>query len=99
MKPIFDMFTSMMQQILDDDSEPAAGEENLAVMTAGDRIPWAKARQEYFSKGLNKNSLDVIEKVCERKVYLMGFSSFVVVSLNSFIIIYNLLWYRSMYVL
>ena len=53
----------MMQQILDDDVRPEEGEERLAALTAGDRIPWAKARQEYFSKGLNKASLDAIEKV------------------------------------
>lgn len=26
------------------------------------RIPWAKARAEYFSSGVNKRSLDCIEK-------------------------------------
>lgn len=26
------------------------------------RIPWAKARKEYFSLGVNKRSLDCIEK-------------------------------------
>ncbi|NXL87372.1 CPT1A palmitoyltransferase, partial [Alectura lathami] len=51
-----------MQRILDDDSEPQAGEEKLAALTAGDRIPWAKARQAYFSRGKNKQSLDAIEK-------------------------------------
>ena len=53
----------MFQKILDDTSDPASGEENLASLTAGDRIPWAKARGEYFVKGINKNSLDAIEKV------------------------------------
>ncbi|XP_063187947.1 carnitine O-palmitoyltransferase 1, liver isoform isoform X2 [Chroicocephalus ridibundus] len=51
-----------MQRILDDDSEPQAGEEKLAALTAGDRVPWAKARQAYFSRGKNKQSLDAIEK-------------------------------------
>ncbi|NXU54117.1 CPT1A palmitoyltransferase, partial [Turnix velox] len=51
-----------MQRILDDDSEPQSGEEKLAGLTAGDRIPWAKARQTYFSRGKNKQSLDAIEK-------------------------------------
>ncbi|XP_076200442.1 carnitine O-palmitoyltransferase 1, liver isoform-like isoform X3 [Aptenodytes patagonicus] len=51
-----------MQRILDDDSEPQAGEEKLAALTAGDRVPWAKARQAYFSHGKNKQSLDAIEK-------------------------------------
>lgn len=52
----------MLQKILEDDSTPAEGEEHLAALTAADRIPWAKARQEYFSKGKNKASLDAIEK-------------------------------------
>ncbi|NXH14726.1 CPT1A palmitoyltransferase, partial [Bucco capensis] len=51
-----------MQRILDDDLEPQAGEEKLAALTAGDRIPWAKARQAYFSHGKNKQSLDAVEK-------------------------------------
>ncbi|OXB59700.1 hypothetical protein ASZ78_012621, partial [Callipepla squamata] len=51
-----------IQRILDDDSEPQAGEEKLAALTAGDRVPWAKARQAYFSRGKNKQSLDAIEK-------------------------------------
>ncbi|XP_064617738.1 carnitine O-palmitoyltransferase 1, liver isoform-like isoform X2 [Liolophura sinensis] len=51
-----------LQKILDDPSEPAPGEKHLAALTAGDRVPWAKARKEYFSKGKNKASLDAIEK-------------------------------------
>jgi len=53
---------TMLQQILDDPSPPSPGEEHLAALTAADRIPWAKARQEYFKKGINKTSLDAIEK-------------------------------------
>lgn len=53
---------TMLQQILDDPSPPLPGEEHLAALTAADRIPWAKARQEYFKKGINKASLDAIEK-------------------------------------
>ncbi|KAK2147018.1 hypothetical protein LSH36_573g01026 [Paralvinella palmiformis] len=52
----------MLQKIVDDPSPPADGEQHLAALTAGDRIPWAKTRQEYFKKGINKNSLDAIEK-------------------------------------
>nr|XP_022293319.1 carnitine O-palmitoyltransferase 1, liver isoform-like isoform X1 [Crassostrea virginica]XP_022293320.1 carnitine O-palmitoyltransferase 1, liver isoform-like isoform X1 [Crassostrea virginica] len=51
-----------IQQILDDDSEPAPGEEHLAALTAGDRVPWYNAREEYFKKGKNKASLDAVEK-------------------------------------
>ncbi|NXU42414.1 CPT1A palmitoyltransferase, partial [Drymodes brunneopygia] len=51
-----------IQRILDDDSKPQPGEEKLAALTAGDRVPWAKARQAYFSRGKNKQSLDAVEK-------------------------------------
>nr|XP_032628998.1 carnitine O-palmitoyltransferase 1, liver isoform isoform X3 [Chelonoidis abingdonii] len=51
-----------MQRILDDSSVPQAGEEKLAALTAGDRVPWAKARQAYFVRGKNKQSLDAVEK-------------------------------------
>ncbi|XP_026168064.1 carnitine O-palmitoyltransferase 1, liver isoform isoform X1 [Mastacembelus armatus] len=51
-----------MQRILADESEPLPGEERLAALTAGDRTPWAKARETYFSRGKNKQSLDAIEK-------------------------------------
>jgi carnitine O-palmitoyltransferase 1 len=54
----------MLQKIIDDtQTAPAAGESHLAALTAGERVPWAKARAEFFSKGVNKTSLDAIEKV------------------------------------
>ena len=52
---------SLFQKILDDTSEPMAGEEKLAALTAGERIPWAKARKDFFSSGINKASLTAIE--------------------------------------
>ncbi|XP_031786748.1 carnitine O-palmitoyltransferase 1, liver isoform isoform X1 [Nasonia vitripennis] len=51
-----------IQSILDDKSTPYEGEEKLASLTAGERTHWAKTREEYFSKGINKQSLDAIEK-------------------------------------
>lgn len=51
-----------MERILADKSEPLPGEERLAALTAGDRTPWANARETYFSRGKNKQSLDAIEK-------------------------------------
>ncbi|XP_072311810.1 carnitine O-palmitoyltransferase 1, liver isoform-like isoform X2 [Eucyclogobius newberryi] len=51
-----------IQRILDDPSPPSEGEAHLGALTAGDRIPWAKARTNFFSTGLNKRSLDCIEK-------------------------------------
>lgn len=56
------LFYSQLQQILDDTSTPSDGEEKLAALTAGERTVWAQAREEFFAKGLNKASLDIIEK-------------------------------------
>ncbi|XP_041795092.1 carnitine O-palmitoyltransferase 1, liver isoform isoform X1 [Chelmon rostratus] len=51
-----------MERILADKSEPLPGEERVAALTAGDRTPWANARDKFFSRGKNKQSLDTIEK-------------------------------------
>ncbi|KAM9854971.1 carnitine O-palmitoyltransferase 1, liver isoform 1-T1 [Aulostomus maculatus] len=51
-----------MERILADKTEPMAGEETLAALTAGERTPWAKCREAHFSRGKNKQSLDAIEK-------------------------------------
>ncbi|XP_033823336.1 carnitine O-palmitoyltransferase 1, liver isoform isoform X2 [Periophthalmus magnuspinnatus] len=51
-----------MERILADTSEPSPGEAKLAALTAGDRTPWAKARETYFNRGKNKQALDTIEK-------------------------------------
>uniref|UniRef100_A0A672LPH8 carnitine O-palmitoyltransferase n=1 Tax=Sinocyclocheilus grahami TaxID=75366 RepID=A0A672LPH8_SINGR len=51
-----------IERILADKSEPQPGEELLAALTAGDRVPWAKARSQFFSRGKNKQSLDAVEK-------------------------------------
>ncbi|EFN71007.1 Carnitine O-palmitoyltransferase I, liver isoform [Camponotus floridanus] len=51
-----------IQQILNDDSTPAEGEEKLAALTAGERTIWAQTRKDFFAKGVNKASLDIIEK-------------------------------------
>ncbi|NXN99271.1 CPT1B palmitoyltransferase, partial [Rhinopomastus cyanomelas] len=50
------------QRILDDPSPPQPGEERLAALTAGERVPWAEARARFFSQGKNKASLDAIER-------------------------------------
>jgi len=47
---------------LDNDSTPSEGEEKLAALTAGERTAWAQARNDFFTKGVNKASLDLIEK-------------------------------------
>ncbi|XP_013863731.1 carnitine O-palmitoyltransferase 1, liver isoform isoform X2 [Austrofundulus limnaeus] len=51
-----------IQRILDDSTSPSKGEAKLGALTAGDRIPWARARAKYFSSGVNKRSLDCIER-------------------------------------
>ncbi|XP_060521132.1 carnitine O-palmitoyltransferase 1, liver isoform isoform X2 [Cylas formicarius] len=51
-----------MEQILKDQSEPLTGEEKLAALTAGERTHWANIRKMFFSRGVNKLSLDAIEK-------------------------------------
>lgn len=51
-----------IERILADKSEPQPGEELLAALTAGDRVPWAKARSQFFRQGKNKQSLDAVEK-------------------------------------
>ncbi|XP_071330826.1 carnitine O-palmitoyltransferase 1, liver isoform [Trachinotus anak] len=51
-----------VQRILDDTSPPQPGEEKLGALTAGDRIPWSQMRKQYFSSGVNKRSLDAIER-------------------------------------
>nr|AEQ30088.1 carnitine palmitoyltransferase I [Lateolabrax japonicus] len=52
---------TQFQRILSDTSEPQPGELKLAALTAGNRVPWARARIKYFSQGPNKVSLDAIE--------------------------------------
>lgn len=55
-------YFSQIETILRDTSEPSVGEEHLAALTAGERTHWALTRQQFFSKGVNKQSLDAIEK-------------------------------------
>jgi len=61
----------MFQKILDDTSEPAPGECHLAALTAADRVTWAKVRKSFFATGVNKTSLDAIEKVMQQYLLLM----------------------------
>eukprot|EP00123_Amoebidium_parasiticum_P017007 comp23677_c0_seq2/m.40532 comp23677_c0_seq2/g.40532 ORF comp23677_c0_seq2/g.40532 comp23677_c0_seq2/m.40532 type:complete len:796 (-) comp23677_c0_seq2:437-2824(-) len=41
---------------------PTATEAHIAALTAGDRTKWYEARRQLFSHGINKYSLDMIEK-------------------------------------
>ncbi|XP_024920583.1 carnitine O-palmitoyltransferase 1, liver isoform isoform X2 [Cynoglossus semilaevis] len=51
-----------VQRILEDSSPSQPGEEKLGALTAGDRVPWAQTRKKFFSSGVNKRSLDIIER-------------------------------------
>lgn len=50
-----------LDYILEDDSLPDDGEETLAALTAGKRVPWAEARTKFFGAGVNGRSLKAIE--------------------------------------
>jgi len=52
-----------MEQILDHDTGTVGpGEEHLAALTAHDRTSWAVTREQFFSKGVNRQSMEMIEK-------------------------------------
>ncbi|XP_026566497.1 carnitine O-palmitoyltransferase 1, brain isoform [Pseudonaja textilis] len=53
---------AQFEAILYDPTPPLPGEEKLPSMTAGERDAWARARQTYFQSGINKQSLNIIEK-------------------------------------
>lgn len=56
---------SQLRWIIDDAERggPVSKEElHLPALTAGDRTVWANAREEHFSHGVNKETLDIIEK-------------------------------------
>uniref|UniRef100_H2YB11 Choline/carnitine acyltransferase domain-containing protein n=1 Tax=Ciona savignyi TaxID=51511 RepID=H2YB11_CIOSA len=55
-----------LESIINNTSEPSEGEKHLAALTAGERVPWAKARNTYFADGINKKSLHAIEKISVR---------------------------------
>jgi carnitine O-palmitoyltransferase 1, liver isoform len=49
------------QFILDADVDDVSdAERKLPALTAGDRVPWARARVKYFSNGINRDSYELI---------------------------------------
>ena len=48
----------------DSDAELRPGEEHLAALTAADRKSWAEMREKYFMTGVNRTSMEILEKVC-----------------------------------
>ncbi|CAF1112622.1 unnamed protein product [Rotaria sordida] len=51
-----------LDEIIKDPTLPCYGEEHLGALTAGERTLWAEAHQTYFSTGVNRSSLEAIEK-------------------------------------
>ncbi|XP_064489584.1 carnitine O-palmitoyltransferase 1, liver isoform-like [Ornithodoros turicata] len=51
-----------LERILSDQSVPQPGEEKLGALTASERSFWAQLRTHNFRKGVNRVSLDAIEK-------------------------------------
>lgn len=61
--PLLPSCNSQLQKIWDSEGEVGPGEEKLAVLTAHDRPSWADTRNEFFSSGVNKESMATIESV------------------------------------
>jgi len=59
---LFFIIFSQLDEIIRDPTSPAEGEEHLAALTAGERTLWSEARQTYFRTGVNRYSLEAIEK-------------------------------------
>eukprot|EP00731_Ephydatia_muelleri_P029750 Em0021g273a len=49
------------QKIWDSEGDVGPGEEKLAILTAHNRSSWAEARSEFFSSGVNRESMAAIE--------------------------------------
>ena len=54
--------TSQLDEIIRDPTPPSYGEEHLGALTAGERPLWAETREKYFHTGINRSSLEAIEK-------------------------------------
>lgn len=50
------------ERILSSEAKPDKGEEMLAALTAGERAHWAETRNKHFSTGINRKSLETIER-------------------------------------
>ena len=55
-------FFRQLDEIIRDPTPPAYGEEHLGALTAGERTLWAEARESFFRGGVNRSSLEAIEK-------------------------------------
>ncbi|KIH44381.1 hypothetical protein ANCDUO_25594, partial [Ancylostoma duodenale] len=50
------------EAILNQEIDQLPVERHLAVLTAGERTHWARTRRAYFRSGINKTSLNDIER-------------------------------------
>jgi len=74
-------YFSQLDEIIRDSTLPSYGEEHLGALTAGERTLWAEARETYFSTGVNRTSLETIEKaafvlILDDEEYEIGTVSF-----------------------
>jgi len=53
---------NQIEMILADTTEPDSGEALLGALTAGERRPWAEARERFMTNGVNRASLEAIER-------------------------------------
>uniref|UniRef100_A0AC35TUD1 Carn_acyltransf domain-containing protein n=1 Tax=Rhabditophanes sp. KR3021 TaxID=114890 RepID=A0AC35TUD1_9BILA len=54
-----------IQDIIDNEETASGMEDKISCLTAGSRELWAKIRREKFGKGINKESLSIIENALE----------------------------------
>ena len=76
------------QAVWDDNDAASAGEEHLAALTAWDRKSWAETRDTHFSSGVNKESMDIIEKVDTRTHSLLHVQALIFSALLYYVYIY-----------
>lgn len=53
---------SQLERIVIESSKlsPSEYESRIAALTAGDRTEWAKTRHDFFSRGVNRQSMEVL---------------------------------------
>ena len=58
-----------MNQILEyNGKHPDKNEDVIGYLTAAERSVWAETRTKHFGTGINKESLDIIEKVTHSNI-------------------------------
>lgn len=64
----------LFEMVLDavEEGEVGQGEEFIAALTSLGRDEWAEAREMYFQEGVNKVSMEMIEKVGCLSITLLG---------------------------